>query len=517
LSDESLAVVFRADASARIGFGHVARCLTLARALRARGVAVLFVARSADVPMLEHLDREGITVARVPNNGGLAGSPPEDPWPEVGSRRDAEQTRDAILAWGRRPQWIVADHYGIDEGWETVLRPHVDRIMVIDDLANRRHDCDLLLDQNLVDDLASRHVGRVPTRCGLLLGPEFALLQPAYAALHDTATARRGAIRRLLISFGGADAPGLTMKTLEAVGRLAQPAIHVDVVSSSASPWANALRQAVVGHDQVHLHFDLPSLANLMAEADFAIGAGGSTTWERLCLGLPTLVVTLAKNQEPAAAELDRRGLIHWLGDAESVTVDRIHNALATLMENGLPAEWSERCHAAVDGEGAKRVVAALCSTATTEVRARRARDDDERLLLSWANDPVTRQNSFSTQPIPAETHHRWFRDRLADQENCRLYVVETLDGVPIGQVRLQRMTPEWEIHYGVAQMFRGRGLGRSVLSAALEAFHDDVPTSLVVGRVKLYNKASHRTFEALGFEQRPSSDEHSITFARQF
>ena len=213
---------------------------------------------------------------------------------------DAGQTRAAIEASGVKPDWLVVDHYALDQRWESALRKSAGRIMAIDDLADRVHDCDLLLDQNLVAQMHTRYRDKVPAACGLLLGPEYALLQPIYAELHDRIPPREGPIRRIFISFGGADSDNLTGRSLSAFLSLNRPDIEVDVVITTSGPYAETIRRQVAGHGNIHLHSDLPTLALLMTKADLAIGAGGATVGSALRLGLPTLVMTLAKTSVPS-------------------------------------------------------------------------------------------------------------------------------------------------------------------------------------------------------------------------
>ncbi len=500
----SLTVIVRVDASSVIGTGHVMRCLAMADALTRKGVDVSFICREHEGHLCDLIEEQGFAVHRLPapTDGFKAGSTPfHAAWLGASWQEDADQTNAVIKTLGAKPEWLVVDHYALDSRWEHALRPLVERIFVIDDLADRTHDCDLLLDQNLVADMQSRYAGKVPEDCHLLLGPEYALLQPIYAELHDRIPPRGGPVRRILISFGGADRDNLTGRVLAAFLSLNRSDIDVDVVISDSSPYAPGIRDQVAGHANIHLHGNLPTLAPLMAKADLAIGAAGTTSWERLCLGLPALVVTLAENQRPIADGLHRQGLVRWLGHYDEVSEQCIQQALAELFEGSIDEEWSLCCRATVDGKGTKRVSAALTITAETPLLVRHARQSDEALLLAWANDQETRQNSFSPDLIPAEDHRRWFRSRLRDLDSCRLYVVETEEGIPVGQVRFEREDPAWVISYSLAPQFRKRGLGRPLLEAALSKMRSEYPGALILGRVKPDNLPSRKIFEALDFD----------------
>lgn len=491
-------VVFRVDASRVIGTGHVMRCLTLADSLRSRGGQCVFVTREHDGHLAGLIRGRGFEAIVLPPEPAAAPAPGDyGHWLGGDWAADADATVAAF--GGRRPDWVVVDHYAIDERWERRLRPRCHRLAVIDDLANRDHDCDVLLDQNAVAGADQRYDGRVPGSCHLMLGPRHALLQPQYAELHAKAQPRGGVIRSVLIYFGGADAKNLTGLAVDALLALERPDLAVDVVIEPTHAHARALAERLTGRRNFTAHGRLPTLAPLMLAADLAVGAGGATSWERCCLGLPALVITLAENQKPIAAELDRLGALRWLGHQDEVDAEALQRALAEVIRTGAAEAWSRRALSLVDGLGAARVAEVLLLSGRTGLRARRAQADDEALLLRWANDPVVRINSFNQDAITPDQHHRWFRSRLA-RESCRIYILETESGTPVGQVRFELDEGRWVINYALDTRCRGRGLGRSVLATAVMALVRDVGDVSLMAKVKTENKASMRIFESMGF-----------------
>lgn len=369
-------VVFRADAAHVLGHGHVMRCLTLAEALREQKAEVLFVCREHDGHLCNLISKNGFDVARLPapNSSFEADDDLEHGgWLGASWQEDAEQTR---LAMSGTASWVVADHYGIDWRWERALRTVVDRVLVIDDLANRDHECDLLLDQNLAENMNRRYEGRVPDACDLLLGPRYALLQPPYAKLHDITQPRKGAVERIFLFMGGGDKDNTVGLVLEAFLGLDRLDVEIDVVIPSRHGSFDLLRTRAKTHPNVHMHTSLPSLAPLMAKADLAIGAGGATNWERLCLGLPTLVWSRSTNQRAISKELHERGLVRWLGHAEEVTQADVSAALNELMQEGLDEHWSLQCSSVVDGQGASRVCSAM--------------DVSRDLAIAVTNEPIS-------------------------------------------------------------------------------------------------------------------------------
>lgn len=483
------------------------RCLTLATALKQKGAQILFVSWEHAGHLCEQIAVRGFSLIRLPveRSGEAAATdadaPPHAHWLGASWKQDAEETQEAIRKAFGAADWLVVDHYALDARWEAALRPCAKRLMVIDDLADRAHDCDLLLDQNFFRDGDKRYSGKTPSRCGQMLGPRYALLQPEYAELRERIPSREGSVRRILVSFGAADASNLAGMAIEAFLSLDRLDIELDVVANQSSPHAESLRRQTAARPNIHLHGALPSLAPLIARADLAIGACGATTWERLCLGLPSLVITLADNQRQIAAELARQGAIRLLGHVGEVDVVALARVLRELVNEGLPEAWSQACRELVDGRGTRRACSALTLSPDASLRARLARLDDEALLLQWANDLLVRQNAFSTAAIAPATHRAWFRDRLRDLENCRLYVVETEEGFPVGQVRFQRSRDGWETDYALDSCCRGRGVGQNMLETAILKLRSCEAGAVVFASVKAANLASRRIFEGLGFE----------------
>lgn len=499
-------ITFRTDASLQIGTGHVIRCLTLASSLRDRGAECRFVCREHSGHLLDLIRNQGFEAIGLPRQElDISVTPKTDKqayaqkaWLGTDWATDAEQTR--VSVGETFIDWLIVDHYALDVHWESAMRRHCRKLMVIDDIADRPHDCDLLLDQNLFSDMSERYIGKISAYCGKMLGPHYALLQPIYAELHARIPPREGVVRRIFVYFGGADANNLTGMAIEAYRALARDDLALDVVINPTNPHAETIRRQIEGATKITLHEGLPSLAPLMIKADLAIGAGGVTSWERCCLGLPSIVITLAENQRPIARELDRLGLINWLGDASEVSESDLVNTLGHLCATGLAPGWSERCHQVVDGGGADRVARIIMLNAKTKLKASLARVDDEALILQWANDCLVRQNAFVPNLIEQTTHREWFRKRLHDVEFCKIYVVKTEDNLPIGQVRFDLINNSWAIDYSLDALARGHGLGKALLHTAMQAFRTCKPGAMLFGRVKTTNLASCRVFESLGF-----------------
>lgn len=304
-------ISFRADASLQMGTGHVMRCLTLADTLAAAGADCRFICRDHPGNLAAFIRQHGYPVHLL----ALSAIPEQvNPtahaaWLGAGMAQDAEDT--AALLSQLQPDWLVVDHYALDARWETLQRRHVARLMVIDDLADRQHDCDLLLDQNL-GRLESDYDTLVPAHCTRLTGARHALLRPEFAALRAYSLQRRqaGTLRSLLVTMGGVDKDNATGRILQALACRSLPHdCRITVVMGATAPWRQEVTTlAATLPWPVDVRVNVSDMAQLMADADLAIGAAGSTSWERCCLGLPTLMAVLADNQREAASYIEDSG-----------------------------------------------------------------------------------------------------------------------------------------------------------------------------------------------------------------
>lgn len=354
-------IAYRTDASVQIGTGHVMRCLTLADALRECGGKNTFICRSHDGHLLDLIARRGHSAVALPvaprdeNLWGLASSNCAT-WLGVDWFSDAVDTRKVLGKSG--VDWLVVDHYALDCQWENVLRDKCQQIMVIDDLANRSHDCDLLLDQNL-GRTVSDYANLVPEGSELLTGPKYALLRPEFSLMRKGSVVRQS-LRRILIFFGGSDPTNETLKALRGV-LMTSIGDRVDVVIGSSNPHRNNLEEIVAANPgKLCLHVQTERMAELMANADLAIGAGGSASWERCCLRLPSLVSILADNQAKIAQELHDKGAAINLGDANKLSSASYAVALAGVDQTML-TQLSENAGLVVDGLGVNRIVDCMC------------------------------------------------------------------------------------------------------------------------------------------------------------
>lgn len=357
-------IAFRTDASRQIGTGHVMRCLTLADALRARGTQCEFICRAHPGNLISTVRARGFGVTELAPMAADTSPASEThvfdlahaAWLECDWTQDAEQTREAVQTI--TPDLLVIDHYAIDSRWEAVLRPHARRMMVIDDLADRSHLCDYLLDQNWFgNDMSRRYQGLVPEHCVAMLGPGYALLKPEYATLRDLMPPRDGEVRRVLVFMGGSDPTNETGKVMDALAQRGLEHLVVDVVLGVNHPFPESVASKAEARLATHLHRGLPSLAGWMARADLMISGGGSTSWERMCLGLPAIVISIADNQMTTNKAMMEAGYIDFLGDRSEVDAQTIAAAVRRCLEEPPRLQrMSRKSLELVPGSGVARV-----------------------------------------------------------------------------------------------------------------------------------------------------------------
>jgi len=360
-----LKIAFRADASPKIGSGHVMRCLALADALRSRGDETLFIARTMPDGLQRRLAQSGHRLAlsspaprRTPTDPN---DPPHADWLDTDWETDAAATLSA-LAPGRW-DWLAVDHYALDARWAAQVRQGAARILVIDDVADRPLDADLVLDPNLQPDPQARYLRRLihPDRDKLMLGPSFALLRPEFASLAARRSRRPRALQTLLIAFGGGDAKGATASALDQLLDPAFEGLRLIVVLGGLHPARTELERLCTDRAHTELIFDSADVASLMLRSDLAIGAGGGMTYERMCLGLPAIMIALERNQEGPSAYLAARGLTTYLGRFDRLPPGAVAQAVTRAMTGAIDLGGQAQAGMAlVDGLGTSRVAERL-------------------------------------------------------------------------------------------------------------------------------------------------------------
>lgn len=489
-------VAIRVDASEKIGTGHFMRCLTLANTLRKRGAQTCFVSRHMPEHFRGMLAQQGhgfMPLAPAPGQqatGDLAHAA----WLETSQEVDAQASRAALAsqAW----DWLVVDHYALDRRWESALRQTARKILVIDDLADRQHDCDMLLDQNFYRDMPGRYAGKVPAHGLLLLGPRFALLRDEFRELHETARPRQGPVKRLLVFFGGVDAENHTGMALRALAAVGRGDIQVDVVLGAQHPCRQEIERTCAEYGYF-CHVQTPRMAELMAAADLAIGAGGTATWERCCLGLPTIAISAAANQRSQLADAATAGLVYSPQTSHDIQTVLARHLNALLENEALRQLISSTGIQTVDGTGVLRVAARM---GCTGIEMRPARSDDAQRLHAWRNHPAIRSVSRNTEPIAWEDHSRWLASVL-DAPSTKLLIGQR-NGEPVGVVRFDILNDRADVSIYLVPEAKVGCRGVELLQAAeIWLTHHCPDVQMLHAHVLGFNTRSHGLFVASGYE----------------
>ena len=342
----------RVDAGTKIGTGHIMRCLTLADSLKKRFYKIIFISNQMPENLSSLIKNRGYEIHYIFGHTQTESQIRNQKY-KKSIQNDIKQSAEIINSYRNIENWLIIDHYGIDQKWEKRIRDSVKKIIVIDDLANRKHDCDVLIDQNYHSNMKRRYEKLVSRKCLQLLGPKFALLRPEFKETRKK-TRKKRKLQRILISFGGSDPMNQTSKVLRGIKDTDSEFI-VDVIAGKANPHKKTIKKLCSSIPNVSFYPYIKNMAKIMLKADLAIGGGGSTTWERCCMGLPAVVSILSDNQCQITKEVARIGCVINLGLANSLKPVDYVNALKSLNPKKLQ-DMSKRCISLVDGKGTERV-----------------------------------------------------------------------------------------------------------------------------------------------------------------
>ena len=350
-------VVFRVDASLQMGTGHVMRCLTLAQALKYNEANIEFICRKHEGNLIDKIRLNGFNVHELEVlekvDDKLAHSHSHSHWLGATQQQDADDCLDILKA--EKTNWLIVDHYSLDEQWQKRLKPYYEKLMVIDDLADRKHQCDVLLDQNFGRSYQD-YKDLVPASAKLLMGSEYALLRSEFEKYRQYSLDRRKdeKFKKLLVNMGGADQDNITGKVIERLQVAKLPKdLEITVVMGKTAPHlASVITSANKLTYRSEVKVDVDNMAELMANADIAIGASGATTWERCCLGLPTIQLITAYNQEFIASKLNKINAIK-LVKIDNV-IENLENFQYWMQSTG------ENASKVTNGSGIKRILGYL-------------------------------------------------------------------------------------------------------------------------------------------------------------
>ena len=545
--------LIRADASLQIGSGHIMRCLTLAHKLRQQHHRITFITRAHQGHLADTIRRQGFDciLLPLPDHATTSAQPQRQPetacnelppsppapaiphaaWLATSQAQDITDCAPHIRALA--PDWIICDHYALSAPWHTAAHS---KIMVIDDLHDRPHDTDLLLDQNHAHT-AHDYAHLVPPSCRILAGTRYALLRDEFAQHRPASLQRRAVLRQpetqlpqnqntqtILINLGGVGKDNHTLAVLQALSDYVSgslkthshqpPPIRATIIMGATAPHlASVQRYAATAPYPSQVIANAPNMAELMTQATWAIGAAGSTSWERCALGVPTLLLTIADNQRPIAAQLQSAGAAIAL-EASQIPSPAFQTAIAHLMQPENQQRISQAAAQLCDAHGAERVAQHIAQLAThPQAQLRPATAADCHLIHTWRNHPSIRRMMFNPDPIPLPQHQTWFAAQLINP-NFKMYIY-TLGNTPQGYGSLKRIAPnEYEWGFYLAPSCPC-GNGSILCNLLLQRAFGDLGATIVHGQALRHNTASIALHRKLNFKQPENSlhDDNVVQF----
>lgn len=516
----------RADASLQIGSGHVMRCLTLADLLQQNGHEISFICREHDGHLADFITQKGFAVYLLskPSQADFEKKYSHSEW--LGVSEDDDFAECQPILQQLHPDWLIIDHYAIGKNWEDLAKtilPNV-KILAIDDLADRPHECEMLLDQTFgrkIDD----YQNLVPKNCRLLLGTRYALLREEFSHWREFSLNRRKNLtepKTILVNLGGVDNDNITLQILQSLHKFCEQnaqSFNVTVVMGKTAPHIQSVQDfAKTANFTCEVLVGVSNMAELMANADIAIGAGGSTSWERCCLGVPTLLVVLAENQRHLAKVLDDEQAV--------ISLDNLANfddEFAVKFENLLKntKNLSKKSTQIVDGQGATRVTNQIDFYPKLQNGSvRKATLADTEMVWQWRNHADVRQWMFGQDEITLTEHKTWFGRQL-DNSNVYLLIFEVNDE-PMGFVNFTQITldkyqtlnppkskqnkPNEKIaswgFYLSPNSPKGQGLGFALGVLAISHIFNTTEIGKITAQVLAYNTASLALHRKLGFTE---------------
>jgi UDP-2,4-diacetamido-2,4,6-trideoxy-beta-L-altropyranose hydrolase len=479
------------------------RCLALAEAWRAQGGLATFASCCPRPSLRRRMEDAGCTYQEISR-----------PYPDSA---DLQSVQAVLGQWGTWTQipWMVLDGYGFDREYQVSVRQFGCRLLVIDDTGHLpQYNAEIILNTM---PFADRITYSCPAETLLLLGTRYALLRGEF---RHSPRLRRGVpaiAKNILVTLGGSDPDNVTAKVLQALQRVKLRDLNVKILVGPANPHRDELARSIASaSSRVTLETDVFETSRLMAWADVAVAAAGTTSWELAYMQVPMLLLVVAENQRYVADALAALGAARRLGSAERLSSAEIGKSLLDLIYHPVARKSMSECgRLIIDGRGADRVIAAMLYH-DDDIRLRAASSDDAVLLWQWSNDAETRKNSFDSRPVLWTSHVEWYRAKLASR-STRIWILE-LRGIPVGQIRYDRSdSTTAQISFSIAPHYRGRRLGTKLLQLSAERAATELRVKRLQGITFVENIASARSFVGAGFtaEQTTIAGRGCLIFTR--
>jgi UDP-2,4-diacetamido-2,4,6-trideoxy-beta-L-altropyranose hydrolase/UDP-4-amino-4,6-dideoxy-N-acetyl-beta-L-altrosamine N-acetyltransferase len=498
-------IFFRVDASINIGTGHVMRCLTLAQVLKESGAKVEFICYQYEGNLIDKIRLNGFNVYELEILGDrrVSGKLAHSSWLGVTQQQDADDCIDILKV--EKTNWLIVDHYALDEEWQIKLKPYCEKLMVIDDLADRKHQCDILLDQTFGRQ-QKEYLALTPKGCELLLGSQYALLRPEFDKWREYSIKRRSKpkFKQLLINMGGVDVDNMTGKILKELQNCILPRdVNVVIVMGVATPHLESVRiEAGVLPYKTKIKVNVDNMAEIMANSDIAIGAAGSTTWERCCLGLPTIQISIAENQIFLAKMLAHQNAVQLVTEIKEI---------GPLLENS--DEWmkiiSVTASQICDGIGAYKTFNRMSNYKTAfntfgeiELCNYINLNMNEKILtLNMRNHPNIRKWMYNQKSISKKDHFG-FIENLKTEIDRRYFLVKQQGNI-IGSINFSKINFHNSVELGIYTnpFIHLKGSGSLLEAVASQYAFNELGLNKIKLEVFLDNERAINFYNKCGFK----------------
>ncbi len=454
------------------------RCLALAQAWRRTVGDVVFALASSTPALEQRLLSDGFKLVHLKT--------------VPGSTEDGAET--VCVARQQDARWVVADGYHFRTDYQKRIKDAGLSLLLMDDYGHAEHYwADYVLNQNLAAS-PQLYSDREPYT-GLLIGERYVLLRQQFNQWKTWRRKIPAMGRNILVTLGGADPQNVTIKVIQSLARLCD--VEIVVVAGGSNPHLELIRSTIGGLQSHQLVVDADNMPELMAWADVAVGAGGSTSWELAFMGLPSAVIVLAENQRNIALAFAREGIGVNLGQHEHLSSERLADIVYSLLADSTRREeMAVRGRKLIDGRGVRRVIAQMLKQ---RLCVRRARDEDCQLVWEWANDPVARSASFASDLIPWESHVRWYSSKSTDP-NCFFYIGTNGSGAQLGLVRFESSGRDAVVSVNISARARGKGYGAALILRGSEQFFAESTADSVHAYIRPNNIRSVHAFENANF-----------------
>lgn len=499
------------------------RCRSLARALKVRDVNSIFLCRDLDGNLIDQISKEFrvLSLKKYKTNETQSDLFDYSRWLGCAQEVDVKETISKLNA--NKIQniiGIVIDHYSIDFRWEEIFKKNFFnnnseddlKLIVIDDLFNRKHYCDILIDQTFTSYIPiDNYSNLVKSSCLKLLGPSYCILDETYKKSKEIYPIRKN-IKRILVYFGASDLENNSLKIAKLVTNKKYSSYNFDFVISKKHNTFNEIESIIKNHKRIKIHGTLESLAPLIGNSDLSIGAGGTTTWERLILGLPSLVIPVAKNQIYLINSLKNIGLlkVKEKDNELSIWLFKSINEIKYNLE-----KISIESKVLLDGFGNERICNAILKTSKPLI-LKKFTAKDKSLLFNLANESKVRMNSFNKSEISINEHSSWFK-KVFKSPYTFIYIAYCQNNSPVGQVRFDIKKDCCFLDFSIEKASRGFGLGLELVKKGIKEFEaEKCDYKFIVAEVCLNNVSSIKIFRKLKFLEKFSNKKDFKIFLKK-